>query len=101
MSTDPPDALQYRDTSKGDHLADLDTIFNYTTSRWDWHEGNVNQMWIQEIEESPDFYRYIAVAYNPRKNVSTVVSEPRCYADTLNWVRMYCGNFCILPEYCY
>jgi hypothetical protein len=58
-------------------------------------------MWIQEIEESPDFYRYVAVAYNPRKNVSTVVSEPRCYADTLNWVRKYCGNFCILPEYCY
>ena len=82
-------------------MADLDTIFNYTTSRWDWHEGNVNQMWIQEIEESLDCYRYVAVAYNPRKNVSTVVSEPRCYADTLNWVRMYCGNFCILPEYCY
>ena len=82
-------------------MADLDTIFNYTTSRWDWQDGNVNQMWIQEVEESPDYYRYVAVAYNPRKNVSTVVSNPRCYADTLNWVRKFCGNFCILPQYCY
>jgi hypothetical protein len=98
MSTDPPDALQYRDTSKGDHLADLDTIFNYTTSRWDWHEGNVNQMWIQEIEESPDFYRYIAVAYNPRKDSSMVMSNPRGYFDTLNWVRNFCGSFSLLPN---
>ena len=27
-------------------------VFHYTTSRWDWHDGNVNQMWIEEIEES-------------------------------------------------
>jgi hypothetical protein len=58
-------------------------VFHYTVSRWDWHDGNVNQMWIQEIEESPDCYRYVAVAYNPRKNTSMVMSKPRCYADTL------------------
>ena len=52
-------------------------VFHYTTSRWDWHDGDVNQMWIQEIEESPDCYRYIAVAYNPRKDTSMVMSNPR------------------------
>jgi hypothetical protein len=57
-------------------------------------------MWIQEIEESPDCYRYVAVAYNPRKDATMVMSEPRCYADTLNWVRSFCASFCILPEYC-
>jgi len=74
-------------------------VFHYTTSRWDWHDGNVNQMWIKEIEESPDCYKYVAVAYNPRKNAGIVMSEPRCYADTLEWVRMFCGSFCILPEF--
>ena len=81
-------------------MVDLNTVFNYTASRWDWQDGNVNQMWIQEIEESPDYYRYVAVAYNPRKNTSMVMSEPRCYADTLNWVRSFCASFCILPQYC-
>lgn len=74
-------------------------IFHYTTSRWDWQDGNVNQMWIQEIEESPDVYRYVAVVYNPRKDVSMVMSNPRCYADTLNFVRSFCCSFCILPEF--
>jgi hypothetical protein len=81
-------------------LVDLNTVFNYTTSRWDWQDGNVNQMWIQEIEVSFDHYRYVAVAYNPRKDATMVMSEPRCYADTLNWVRSFCASFCILPEYC-
>lgn len=74
-------------------------VFHYTTSRWDWIDCNVNEMWIQEIEFN-DFYRYVAIAYNPRKDVSMVMSEPSCYADTLNWVRKFCGSFCILPEYC-
>lgn len=74
-------------------------VFHYTTSRWDWHDCNVNQMWIEEIEESPDCYKYVAVAYNPRIDDRLVVSNPRCYADTLNWVRSFCCSFCILPEY--
>jgi len=72
-------------------------VFHYTTSRWDWQSGDVNQMWIQEIEESPDCYRYIAVAYNPRKDTSMVMSNPRGYFDTLHWVRKFCGSFSILP----
>jgi hypothetical protein len=76
-------------------------VFHYTSSRWDWQDGNVNQMWIQEIEHSPDYYSYVAVAYNPRKGATMVMSEPRCYADTLNWVRSFCASFCILPQYCY
>ena len=73
-------------------------VFHYTTSRWDWHDGDVNQMWIQEIEEAPDFYRYIAVAYNPRKDTSMVMSNPRGYFDTLHWVRKFCGSFSIIPD---
>jgi hypothetical protein len=54
-------------------------------------------MWIQEIEEAPDVYRYVAVAYNPRKDTSMVMSNPRGYFDTLHWVRKFCGSFSILP----
>lgn len=53
-------------------------------------------MWIQEIEESHDVYKYVAVAYNPEKNVSMVMSNPRSHYDTLQWVRKFCGSFCIL-----
>lgn len=74
-------------------------VFHYTTSRWDWQDGNVNQMWIEEIEESPDCYSYVAVCYNPCKDVSMIMSNPRCYADTLNFVRSWCNSFCILPEF--
>ena len=74
-------------------------VFHYTSSRWDWQECNVNQMWIEEIEESYECYKYVAVAYNPRNGKSMVVSEPRCYADTLEWVRKWCSSFCILPSY--
>ena len=73
-------------------------VFHYTVSRWDWIDGNVNQMWIQEIEEAPDVYSYVAVAYNPRKDVSMVMSNPRGYFDTLHWVRKFCGSFSILPN---
>ena len=72
----------------------MDQVYHYHTN---WKEGKVNQMWIQEIEKSPDIYRYVAVAYNPEKNVSMVVSKPRSYSDTLQWVRKWCGTFCILP----
>jgi hypothetical protein len=74
-------------------------VFHYTTSRWDWHDCNVNQMWIEEIEESPDCYKYVAVAYNPRKDASMVMSNPRGYFDTLQWVKKFCGSFSILPEF--
>ena len=74
-------------------------VFHYTASRWDWQDGRVNQMWIQEIEQSPDCYSYVAVVYNPRKDSSMVMSEPRCYADTLAFVRIWCNSFCILPEF--
>ena len=53
-------------------------------------------MWIEEIEETEDAYQYVAVAYNPEKNVSMVMSNPRGYYDTLQWVRKFCGSFCIL-----
>ena len=72
-------------------------VFHYTTSRWDWQDGNVNQMWIQEIEETPDVYRYVAVAYNPRKDSSMVMSNPRGYFDTLQWAQKFCSSFSILP----
>ncbi len=71
-------------------------IFHYTTSRWHWIDCDVNQMWIQEVDDD----KYVAIAYNPRKNRSTVVSNPRGYKDTLHWVRKWCASFCILPEYC-
>ena len=74
-------------------------VFHYTTSRWDWHDCNVNQMWIEEIEESPDCYKYVAVAYNTRKDASMVMSNPRGYFDTLQWVKKFCGSFSILPEF--
>ena len=61
-----------------------------------WKEGKVNQMWIQEIEESNDVYKYVAIAYNPEKNVSMVMSNPRSHYDTLLWVRKFCGSFSIL-----
>ena len=70
------------------------SVFHYTTN---WKEGVTNQMWIEEIEESYDVYKYVAVAHNPRNGHSMVMSNPRSYADTLQWVRNFCGSFCILP----
>ena len=26
--------------------------FSYVTSRWDWQEGKVNQMWIEQIGDN-------------------------------------------------
>jgi hypothetical protein len=71
-----------------------DTIFNYAI---DWKEGKVNQMWIEHVQgigEGDD--KYVAVAFNPRKGVSMVMSHPRSYYDTLHWVRKFCGSFSLL-----
>ena len=68
-------------------------VYHYHTN---WKEGKVNQMWIQEIEESNDVYKYVAIAFNPEKNVSMVMSNPRSHYDTLLWVRKFCGSFSIL-----
>jgi hypothetical protein len=68
-------------------------IFSYTVSRWDWQDGDVNQMWIQQVDD-----KFVAVAYNPRKDVSAVMSNPRTsYDETLQWVRKWCASFSILP----
>jgi hypothetical protein len=72
-------------------------IFHYTTSRWDWQDGNVNQMWIEEVSNYDDTFKYVAVAHNPRNNTSMVMSNPRSHYDTLLWVRKFCGSFSILP----
>ena len=71
-------------------------IFHYHTN---WKEGKVNQMWIQQItpEHQECDHKYVAVAFNPEKNVSMVMSNPRSHYDTLLWVRKFCGSFCILP----
>jgi hypothetical protein len=65
-------------------------VYHYHTN---WKEGKVNQMWIQKVED-----KYVAIAYNPEKNCSMVMSKPRTsYSETLNWVRGWCGTFCVLP----
>ena len=69
-------------------------IFHYHTN---WKEGKVNQMWIQEIDDGSDIFKYVAIAFNPEKNVSMVMSNPRSHYDTLLWVRKFCGSFSILP----
>lgn len=67
-------------------------VFNYTV---DWKEGKVNQMWLEPFDG-----KYVAVAYDPRNRESMVMSHPRTYEDTLQWIRKYCCSFCFLPEYC-
>ena len=73
----------------------MNQVFHYATN---WKEGKVNQMWIEEIEETEDAYQYVAVAYNPRNGYSMVMSHPRGYQDTLQWVAKFCGSFSILPN---
>ena len=68
-------------------------VFHYATN---WKEGKVNQMWIQEVGKN----LYVAVAYNPEKDSSMTVSNPRNYFDTLQWVKKWCGSFSILPTAC-
>lgn len=69
-------------------------VYYYTTSRWDWQDGNVNQMWIEEVDHD----LYVAIAHNPRKNASMVMSNPRNYHQTLRWVRRFCGSFSIIER---
>ncbi len=72
----------------------ISEIFHYVVN---WKEEKVNQMWIEEVSNGDDIFRYVAVAYNPEKNVSMVMSNPRSHYDTLLWVRKWCGSFSILP----
>ena len=73
----------------------LDQIYSYHT---DWKEGKVNQMWIQQLGDADCGNLYVAIAYNPHKDVSMVMSKPRTsYHETLQWVRKFCGSFSILP----
>jgi hypothetical protein len=68
----------------------MNEVYHYHTN---WKEGKVNQMWIQQVED-----KFIAIAYNPEKNVSMPMSKPRTsYDETLQWVRGWCGTFCVLP----
>ena len=70
-------------------------IFHYHTN---WKEGKVNQMWIQQV--TPEWqecdHKYVAIAFNPEKNTSMVMSNPRSHYDTLQWVRRFCGSFSLL-----
>ena len=71
--------------------------FSYVTSGWDWQEGKVNQMWIEQIGDNDCDSKYVAVAHNPEKNTSMVMSSARTsYQETLNWVRRFCGSFSIV-----
>jgi hypothetical protein len=71
-----------------------DTIFHYHT---DWKEGKVNQMWIEHVKgDGGGDDKYVAIAYNPEKEVSMVMSHPRSHYDTLQWVRKFCGSFSLL-----
>jgi len=55
-------------------------------------------MWIEQITDKECDNLFVAVAHNPRNGASMVMSNPRTsYHETLNWVRGYCGTFCILP----
>ena len=68
-------------------------VYHYTTN---WKEGKVCQMWIEEVSNYDDIFKYVAVAYNPEKNTSMVMSNPRSHYDTLLWVRRFCGSFSLL-----
>jgi hypothetical protein len=74
-------------------------VFHYATN---WKEGKVCQMFIQQI--TPEYqecdHKYVAIALNPETNKSMVMSKPRSHYDTLQWVKKWCGSFCVLPEYC-
>ena len=73
----------------------LDQVYSYHT---DWKEGKVNQMWIQQLGDDDCGNLYVAISYNPHKDVSMVMSKPRTsYHETLQWVRKFCGSFSILP----
>ena len=58
-----------------------------------WKEGKVNKMWLQNVGDN----LYVAIAYNPEKNVSMPMSNPRGYDEALDWARRWCGTWCPLP----
>jgi hypothetical protein len=70
-------------------------VFHYVNS---WKEESVRLMFIQEV--TPEFQegdnKYVAIALNPETNKSMVMSKPRSHYDTLQWVRKWCGSFCLL-----
>ena len=69
-------------------------IYSYHTN---WKEGKVNQMWIEQITDKECDNLFVAVAHNPRNGSTMEMSNPRSsYSETLQWVRGYCGTFCIL-----
>ena len=71
-------------------------IFSYVTSRFDWQEETVLQMWIEQNSDNT----YVAVAFDPETNESRVMSSPRTsYQKTLLWVQMWCSSFSILPAF--
>lgn len=55
-------------------------------------------MFIQQV--TPEWqecdHKYVAIAFNPEKNTSMVMSKPRSHYDTLQWVRKFCGSFSLL-----
>ena len=84
--------LWYHTCMKDQNTSDL---FHYVVN---WKEQKVNQMWIQQV--TPEWqecgHQYVAIALNPEKNVSMVMSKPRSHYDTLQWVRKFCGSFSLL-----
>jgi hypothetical protein len=84
--------LCYHTCMKDQNTSDL---FHYVVN---WKEQKVNQMWIQQV--TPEWqecgHQYVAIALNPEKNVSMVMSKPRSHYDTLQWVRKFCGSFSLL-----
>jgi hypothetical protein len=70
-------------------------VFHYTTN---WKEGIVRQMFIQQVtpESQECGHQYVAIALNPEKNTSMVMSKPRSHYDTLQWVRRFTASFSLL-----
>jgi hypothetical protein len=73
----------------------MNEVYHYVTN---WKENIVCQMFIQQVtpENQECGHQYVAIALNPEKNTSMVMSKPRSHYDTLQWVRKFCGSFCIL-----
>jgi hypothetical protein len=65
-------------------------VWSYHTN---WKEGKVNLMWLQKVGKN----LYVAIAYNPEKNVSMPMSKPRSYAEAMAWAQGWCGTWCPLP----
>jgi hypothetical protein len=73
------------------HFSHMDMeVWHYHTS---WKEGKVNLMWLEKVGRN----LYVAIAYNPEKNVSMPMSKPRPYAEAMQWAQGWCGTWCPLP----